>query len=86
MQPFLVSWARDVAGESMDTLMDSCSQNTLKNERLEHWSYRQEKNLIDREKLRGETHSGVWKPGALERWSGVCVCVCVCVCLSFTLT
>jgi hypothetical protein len=41
-------------GKSTDTLKGSCSQNTLKNERLAHWSYRQERNFIDREKLRGQ--------------------------------
>jgi hypothetical protein len=42
----------------------SCSQNTLKNKRLEHQSYRQERNFIDRERLSGETHSRVQKLGA----------------------
>jgi hypothetical protein len=37
--------------------------NTLKNKRLEHWSYRQESNFIDRERLSGEMHSGVQKLG-----------------------
>jgi hypothetical protein len=46
-----ISRARDVRGESMDALMGSCSQNTLKNERLEHQSYRQERKFIDRERL-----------------------------------
>jgi hypothetical protein len=49
--PFMVakmSWARDVTGESMDVLMDFCSQNTLRNERLEHMSYRQERNFTDK--------------------------------------
>jgi hypothetical protein len=48
----------------MDTLIGSCSQNPLKNERLEHWSYRQERNFIVRESLSREMHNGVWKPGA----------------------
>jgi hypothetical protein len=39
----------------MDSLKGSCSQSTLKNERLEHWSYRQERNLIDRERLNRDT-------------------------------
>jgi hypothetical protein len=39
----------------MDRLEGSCSQNTLKNKRLEHLSYRQERNFIDREKLRRDT-------------------------------
>jgi hypothetical protein len=60
-----ISRARDVRGESMDALMGSCSQNTLKNERLEHQSYRQERNFIDRERLSGEMHSRVQKLGAL---------------------
>jgi hypothetical protein len=50
-------------GESMDTLEGSCFQNTPKIKRLENRSYRQERNVIDRERLSGETHSGVWKPG-----------------------
>jgi hypothetical protein len=32
--------------ESTDMLMGSCFQNTLRNERLEHWSYRQERNFM----------------------------------------
>jgi hypothetical protein len=51
-------------GESTDKLKGSCSQNTLKNKRLEHWSYRQERNFIDRERLSKEMLSRVWKPGA----------------------
>jgi hypothetical protein len=53
-------------GESADALMGSCTQNTLKNERLEHQSLRQErkKNFIDRERLSGDTYSRVWKLGA----------------------
>jgi hypothetical protein len=38
-----------------------CSQNTLKDKRLEHRSYRQERNFIDRERLSREMHSGVQK-------------------------
>jgi hypothetical protein len=53
-----------VTGEFMYVLKGSCSQNTLKNERLEHCGYRQEINFIDRERLSGETYSGVQKPGA----------------------
>jgi hypothetical protein len=53
-----------VMGESMDTLKGSCSQNTLKNERVEHRCYRQERNFIDGERLSGEKHSGVQKLGA----------------------
>jgi hypothetical protein len=45
-------------GESTDLLEDSCSQNTLKNERLEHLRYRQERNFTDRERLSGETQQG----------------------------
>jgi hypothetical protein len=56
--------ARDVMRESTDVLKGSCSQNTLKNKRLEPWSYRQERNFIDRERLSRETHRGVRKPGA----------------------
>jgi hypothetical protein len=48
----------------MEALKGSCSQNTLKNKRLEHQSYRQERNF-DRERLSGERHSGVQKPDAL---------------------
>jgi hypothetical protein len=48
----------------MDTLEGSCSQNTLKNKRLEHQSYRQERNFIDRERLSVGMHKGVWKTGA----------------------
>jgi hypothetical protein len=51
-------------GESMDMLEGSCSQNILKNKRLGHQSYRQERNFIDRERLSGETHSRVQKLGA----------------------
>jgi hypothetical protein len=43
-----MSRVRDVMGESTDMLMGSCSQNTLKNERLEHQSYRQETLLIEK--------------------------------------
>jgi hypothetical protein len=46
-------------GEYMDELMGSCFQNTFRNERLEHQSYRQERNFIDRERLSGEMHSKV---------------------------
>jgi hypothetical protein len=53
---------RDVTGESTDVLMGSGSQNTLKNKRLEHWSYRQER---PGERLSREMHSEVWKPCAL---------------------
>jgi hypothetical protein len=49
-------------GESTDMLDGSCSQNTLKNKRLEHQSYRQKRNFIDKESLSGEMHSRVWKP------------------------
>jgi hypothetical protein len=49
-------------GESTDMLEGSCSQNTLKNKRLEHQSYRQKRNFIDKESLSGEMHSRVWKP------------------------
>jgi hypothetical protein len=50
----------------MDVLiMGSCSQNTLKNKRLENWSYRQERNFIDRESLSRKMHRGVWKLGTL---------------------
>jgi hypothetical protein len=38
-------------GKSKDALKGSCSQKMLKNERLEHWSYRKERNFIDREQL-----------------------------------
>jgi hypothetical protein len=48
----------------MDAIKRSCSQNTLKNKRLEHHSYRQERNFIDRERLNKEMHSGVRKLGA----------------------
>jgi hypothetical protein len=59
-----MSRAQDVTGESTDTLMGSCSQNTFKNERLEHHSYRKERNFIGRERLSEEMHSRVRKPGA----------------------
>jgi hypothetical protein len=59
-----MSQVQDVMGESTDALMGSRSQNTLKNERLEHQSYRQERNFIDRERLSGEMHSRVQKLGA----------------------
>jgi hypothetical protein len=64
-----MSWAQDIIGESTDVLKCSCSQNTFKNERLEHLSYRQERNFIDKDRQRGETHSMVWKPGAPMCWS-----------------
>jgi hypothetical protein len=48
-----------VTGEFMYVLKGSCSQNTLKNERLEHQSNMQERNFIDRERLSGEMHGGV---------------------------
>jgi hypothetical protein len=51
-------------GESVDMLMGSSSQNSLKNKRLEHQSYRQKRNFIDRQRLSGEMHRGVKKPGA----------------------
>jgi hypothetical protein len=65
-----MSRARDVMGESTDAVMGSCSQNTLRNERLEHLSYRQKKNFTHRERQIGEMHSEVWKPRAPQRWSG----------------
>jgi hypothetical protein len=40
-------------GESIDSVEGFCSQNTLKNKRLEHWGYRQERDFFDREKLSG---------------------------------
>jgi hypothetical protein len=52
-------------GGSMDALEGSCSQNTLKNKRLEHWRYGQERNCIDRERLSGEMNSRVLKPSVL---------------------
>jgi hypothetical protein len=84
----LVFWChQDVTGESTDALKGS-SQNTLRNKRLEHWSYRQESNFIDRERLSGETNSRSGNRVLPERWSGVfytyiylCVCVCVCICV-----
>jgi hypothetical protein len=42
----------------------------LKNKRLEHHSYKQKRNFIDRERLSGETHSGVQKLGAPWVWEG----------------
>jgi hypothetical protein len=60
----LLSWARDVMGESKDVLEGSCFQNTLKNKRLEHQSYRQKRNFIDRERLSRETDSRVQELGA----------------------
>jgi hypothetical protein len=48
----------------MDALMGSCSQNTLRNERQEHQSYRNERNFIDRERMRREMHSEDQKLGA----------------------
>jgi hypothetical protein len=60
-----LSQARDATGESTDMLEGSCSQNILKNKRLEPWSYRQERDFIDRERLSGEAHSR-----APEHWSG----------------
>jgi hypothetical protein len=53
-------WGPFVGG----TRCHEMSQNTLKNKRLEPWSYRQERNFIDRERLSRETHRRVWKPGA----------------------
>jgi hypothetical protein len=50
----------------MNVLMGSCSHNTFKNKRLEHQSYRQERNFINSERLSREMHSGVWKLGAPE--------------------
>jgi hypothetical protein len=35
-------------GESTDVLEGSCSQNTLKNKRLEHQGYKQERNFTDK--------------------------------------
>jgi hypothetical protein len=77
----------------MDTLKGSCCQNTLKNKTLEHRSYRQERNFIDRKRLSRETHSRVQKLGAPRtlEWGirmcvCMCVCVCVCVCVSSPLT
>jgi hypothetical protein len=55
--------AMELSWESTGALEGSCSQNTLKNRRLEHWNYRQE-NFIDRKRLSREMHSGVQKPGA----------------------
>jgi hypothetical protein len=49
--------------ESTAALEGSCFQNILKTKRLEHQSYRQKRNF-DRERLSGEMHNGVWKPGA----------------------
>jgi hypothetical protein len=43
-----------VMGESTNVLEGSCSQSTLKNKRLEHQSYRQERNFIDTERLSEE--------------------------------
>jgi hypothetical protein len=63
-QSHIVSWTWDNTGESTDALMDSCSQNTLRNERLEHRNYRQERNFIDTEWLSGEMHRWVQKLGA----------------------
>jgi hypothetical protein len=63
-------------------LMGSCSQSTLRNERLEHWSYRQERNFIDIERLSGEVHSGVQKLGAPECWNWGFIYIC----RAFTLT
>jgi hypothetical protein len=37
----------------------------LKDERLEHQSFRQERNFIDRERLSRDTHSRVLKLGVL---------------------
>jgi hypothetical protein len=59
-----LSQAQDVTGESTDMLEGSGSQNTPKNKRLEHQSYRQERNFIDRERLSGRMQSWVQKPGA----------------------
>jgi SRSO17 transposase len=36
--------------------------NTLKIKRLEHWSYRQERNFTDRERMSTEVYSGVQEP------------------------
>jgi hypothetical protein len=60
-------------GEFTDALEGSCSQNTLKNKRLEPWSYRQERNFIDRERQSRETASRVWKLGAprASKWGDV---------------
>jgi hypothetical protein len=38
---------QDIIGESMVALEGACSQNTLKNKRLEHQTHRQERNFID---------------------------------------
>jgi hypothetical protein len=59
----------------MDMPKGSCSQNTLKNVRLEHQSCRQERNFIDRDRLSEETHNRVQKPSDPECWSGGCVYV-----------
>jgi hypothetical protein len=58
----VMSWAQDVTGEYTDALEHSCSQNSLKNKRLEHPSYRQKRNFIYKERLSRETHR-VRKPG-----------------------
>jgi hypothetical protein len=57
-------------GESMDVLMGFCSHNTLKNEKLEHQSYKQKRNFIDREMLSGEMHSNVRNQVVPEHCSG----------------
>jgi hypothetical protein len=62
-------WVATMSGagchrESMEVLMGSCSQNTLKDKRLDHQSYRQERNFIDRERLSRETQGRVQKLGA----------------------
>jgi hypothetical protein len=65
-----MSWVWNVMGESTYVLMGSCSQNTFRNERLEHHGCKQERNFNDREKMIREMHSGVWKLCARELWSG----------------
>jgi hypothetical protein len=63
---FIFTLTRDhkpVMGESSGMLEGCCSQNTLKNKRLAHQSYRQKWNF-DRERLSRETHHGVQKLGA----------------------
>jgi hypothetical protein len=40
-------------------LEGSCSQSTLKNKRLEHQSYRQERNLTERERLSRDAQWGL---------------------------
>jgi hypothetical protein len=59
-----LSQAQDVMGKCKDMLKCSCSQNILRSERLEHQSYRLERNFTDRERMSRGALSRVWQLGA----------------------